>query len=178
MAIKVNVEFSGFKEFEELSKKIADDFGYKDASNILVSAARIAMRSALSSAQSAAPIDTGGLRQSLQIEARRPRAKDRRSRYVSNNDVAIALITTAPGKKLAKTAFKNERNTKSNIKQVGIKSDARATIMEFGSANTPAQPYLRPSLESNAHKITADLGSSLAQALKNYKARQAKKVKA
>lgn len=183
MAIKVNVEFAGFKEFEELSNKIANDFGYKDASNILVSAARLAMRSALSSAQSAAPIDTGALRQSLQIEARKPRAKDKRSKYVSKNDVAIALITTAPGKKLAAglkvyDAEASYKKKKDVYKKIVVRSDARATIMEFGSANTPAQPYLRASLESNAQKITADLGSSLAQALKNYKARQAKKVKA
>lgn len=174
MAIKVNVEFEGFKEFDVLAKQIADDFGYKDAANIMVSAARIAMRSALISAQNAAPVDTGGLRQSLQIEARKPRAKDKRSKYVNTNDVAIALITTAPGAKLARKKYINQRT---GLSKIGIKSDARAVAMEFGTANVPAQPYLRPALESNSKTITNDLGNSLAQALEKYKARQAKKVK-
>lgn len=174
MAIKFNVEFEGFKEFDVLAKQIAEDFGYKDAANIMVSAARLSMRSALVSAQSAAPVDTGGLRQSLQIEARKPRAKDRRSKYITENDVAIALITTAPGKKLAKKKYINQRTGSATV---GIKSDARATVMEFGSAETPAQPYLRSALESNARTITNDLGKSLATALEKYKARQAKRVK-
>jgi HK97 gp10 family phage protein len=177
MATKINVQFEGFAEFKELADKIVNDFGYKDASNIMVAAARLSMRSALDSARNLAPVDTGGLRASLQIEARKPRNKDRTSKYVNNDDVAIALITTAPGKKLAKTKFKNERNTKSDIKQVGIKSDARATIMEFGSAKTPAQPYLRPALESSSGTVTSDLGKALGTALEKYKARQAKKGK-
>ncbi len=182
MAIKVNVEFEGFQEFEDLAKKIADDFGYKDAQNIMVSAARIAMRSAFASAQAAAPLDTGALRSSLQIEARKPRSKDLRSKYVNKNDVAIALITTAPGKKLAagvkvydvEASYKKKKDV---YKKIVVKSDARATVMEFGSANTPAQPYLRPALESNSKTVTNDLGKSLALALEKYKARQAKKVK-
>jgi len=174
MATSVTVQFEGFQEFQDLAKKIADDFGFKDAQNIMVSAARIAMRSALSSAQSAAPVDTGGLRQSLQIEARKPRAKDKRSKYINQNDVAIALITTAPGTKLARKKFINQRT---GVSQIGIKSDARATAMEFGTAKVPAQPFLRPALESNSNTITNDLGKSLAQALEKYKARQAKKVK-
>ena len=174
MAIKIDVQFEGFKEFEDLSKQIANDFGYKDASNIMVSAARLAMRSALNAAKSLAPVDTGALQMSLQIEARKPRHKDRRSKYVSQNDVAIALITTAPGKKLAKTKFTNQ---KTGTIQTGIRSDARATVMEFGSAKTPAQPYLRPALESSSSTVTRDLGKSLGAALEKYKARQAKKVK-
>ena len=177
MATKVSVKFEGFAEFKELADQIVNDFGYKDASNIMVAAARSSMRSALNLAKSLAPVDTGGLRASLQIEARKPRNKDQRSKYIQKDDVAIALITTAPGKKLAKTAFKNERNTKSNIKQVGIKSDARATIMEFGSAKTSAQPYLRPALEGASGAVTSDLGKALGTALEKYKAREAKKGK-
>jgi HK97 gp10 family phage protein len=172
MATKFSVQFEGFAEFAELAKEIVNDFGEKDAKNIMVNAARASMRSALLTAQSRAPVDTGALRKSLQIEARKPRNKDKSSRYILDGDVAIALITTAPGKKLAKTKFVNQRTGE---KQTGITSDARATIMEFGSAKTPAQPYLRPALESNAHTITNNLATSLGQALEKYKARQAKK---
>jgi len=172
MATKVNVEFEGFEEFKQLADQIVNDFGYKDASNIMVAAARLAMRSALDTAKNNAPFDTGGLRASLQIEARKPRNKDRISKYVDKGDVAIALITTAPGKKLAKMKYQNARTGE---KTQGIASDARATVMEFGSANTPAQPYLRPALESSSGAVTNDLGKALGTALEKYKARQAKR---
>lgn len=176
MSTIVKVEFEGFAEFEELAKKIVDDFGYKDAQNIMVSGVRSAFRTVLIAAQSNAPVDTGALRASLQVEARKPRVKDRRSKYVSKNDVAIALVTTAPGTKLAKTSFYNAKSN-SQIKQIGIKSDARAAAMEFGTAKVSAKPFLRPALESNTQNVTNDLGKHLALALEKYKARQAKKVK-
>jgi HK97 gp10 family phage protein len=118
-------------------------------------------------------VDTGALQASLQIEARKPNNKDRRSKYISQTDVAIAAITTAPGKKLAKTKFQNQRT---GATQIGIKSDARVAAMEFGTAKVAAKPFLRPSLESNKTNITNDLGKSLGDALEKYKARQAKKV--
>ena len=182
MATKIDVQFEGFQEFDDLAKQIANDFGYKDASNIMVSAARLAMRSALDAARNLAPNDTGALRASLQIEARKPRNKDRISRYVDNGDVAIALITTASGKKLASGVkvydVEGSYAAKKDVyKKISVKSDARVTVMEFGSAKTPAQPYLRPALESSSGAVTSDLGRALGTALEKYKARQAKKVK-
>ena len=180
MATKVSVEFEGFAEFKELADQIVDDFGYKDASNIMVAAARLAMRSALDLAKSLAPVDTGGLRASLQIEARKPRNKDQRSKYIQKDDVAIALITTASGKKLASgvkvyDVEASYAKKKDVYKKISVKSDARVTVMEFGSANTKAQPYLRAGLEGSSATVTSDLGKALGKALENYKARQAKR---
>jgi len=165
MATKFSVQFEGFREFSELAKEIQNDFGEKDAKNIMVNAARASMRSALLSAQSRAPVDTGALRKSLQIEARKPRNKDKSSRYVLDGDVAIALITTASGKKLAKTKFVNQRTGE---KQTGITSDARATVMEFGSAKTPAQPYLRPAVNDNMNYIVAKYEDNIKDNIKKY----------
>ncbi len=182
MATKISVEFQGFEEFKQLADQIVDDFGYKDASNLMVSAARRSMRSALTLAKSLAPSDTGALRASLQIEARKPRNKDKRSKYIQQDDVAIALITTASGKKLAEgvKVYDVEASyaaKKDVYKKISVKSDARVTVMEFGSAETSAQPYLRPALESSSSAITADLGKSLSSVLEKYKAKQAKKGK-
>jgi HK97 gp10 family phage protein len=180
MATKINVQFEGFAEFKELANKILDDFGEKDANNIMVAAARRSMSSALNTARSKAPSDTGALRASLQIEARKPRNKDRKSKYVQNGDVAIALITTASGKKLAsgvkvydiEASYAKKKDV---YKKVSVKSDARAVVMEFGSAKTPAQPYLRSALESSSVSVVNDLSQSLKTALEKYKARQAKR---
>jgi hypothetical protein len=118
-----------------------------------------------------APVDTGALSQSLRVEARKPSSKDRRSRYFNPGQVAIALVTTAPGNVLAKKKWKNK---KTGAKQIGIKSDARANVQEFGSYKMAAHPYMRSSLESQAQAVTDNLGNNLELALNKYKAKNIK----
>jgi HK97 gp10 family phage protein len=174
MAEKKLFEFKGFKELEEVFAEIADDFGEKDQKKILVSGVRQAMKPVLQMARMRAPVDTGALDASLRIEARKPNSKDRRSRYYKEGQVAMALVTTAPGNVLAKKSFMNRKNTKSGIKQVGIPSDARANVQEFGSYKMPAHPYMRTSLESQSQAVTDNLGNNLGLALQKYKAKNSK----
>ena len=104
----VKVSFTGFQEFNEVMKDMRNDFDEKDQKKILTSAVRSAMKPVLSRAQALVPEDTGALRASLRIEARKPTRKDRKSIYVNTSDVAIATVTTAPGKVLAKKKFMNQ----------------------------------------------------------------------
>lgn len=136
--------------FEELANEIGDK---KATSKILVPAVREAMKPVLAKARADAPVDTGGLRRSLQVEARRPNRKDKRSKYIVNTDTVISLVTTAPGKKLAK---------------MGIASDARAIAQEFGTARHPAHPYLRTALESQSTSVVNDLAKILARRIDQY----------
>jgi HK97 gp10 family phage protein len=168
--VKYSVE--GVNEYHVLADQIINDFGVKDAQKIMVSAARLSMKPVLNAARRLAPVDTGALAVSLQVEARKPTAKDKRSKYISDGDVAIALVTTASGKKLAKTRFKNKRT---NTKQKGITSDARAAANEFGTAKMSAHPFMRPALESQSATVVTNLGQSLKVSLEKYKAKQAKR---
>lgn len=174
MATIFKVEFEGFKETDDLFRQITNDFGIKDASNIMRNAVRRSMKPVLETAKSLAPKDTGALAASLQIETRKPTRKDKGSKYIYPGDVVIGAVTTASGKQLAKRSFKNLQTGK---KQKGIESDARATAMEFGTAKTPHKSYLRPALERNSSIAASNLGESLKIALDKYKAKQAKKVK-
>ena len=176
MAYSVQFKMEGVKELEEVFNQMNDELGEKDAKRILNRAIRLSMQPVLNSARSLAPEDTGALRASLQIEARKPNRKDKRSKYVSENDAVIGLVTTAPGSKLARIAFKNQK-TNSKFLQIGIKSDARAVANEFGTAKMPAKPFMRPALESNKEQVTNSLANSLRQVLEKYKARQARKAK-
>lgn len=170
------IKFEGFYEFKELLDELEKDFGPKDSKAILRKAMRNAMQPVLLAAKTLAPVNTGALQASLQVEARKPTRKDKRSKYVSNSDVAIAMVSTAPGYKLARTAFHNQKNTKSNIKQIGIKSDARATAMEFGTANVAAKPFLRPALESESATVISELSNSVKTEVERYKARQTRRA--
>jgi HK97 gp10 family phage protein len=171
MADKITFEFKGFKELEEVFAEIQDDFGEKDQKKILVSGVRQAMKPVLAMARMRAPVDTGALSQSLRIEARKPSSKDRRSRYYNPGQVAISLVTTAPGNVLAKKKWLNK---KSGTKEVGIQSDARANVQEFGSYKMAAHPYMRTSLESQSQAVTDNLGNNLGLALEKYKAKNSK----
>jgi len=107
MATVVKVEFEGWVETTELFKQISNDFGEKDASNIMRNAVRLSMKTVLEKARSLVAKDTGALAASLQVEARKTRKKDFRSKYIFPGDVVIGAVTTASGKKLAKLKFNN-----------------------------------------------------------------------
>lgn len=172
VSVKFTVE--GFQEFDELLSTIQEDFGTKDAQKILNKAVKLAMTPVLMQAKMLAPVDTGALRESLRIEARKPTNKDRRSRYVSAGDVVIGTVTTAPGNVLARRKFYNYSQSyrqKKDVISKGIKSDARANVQEFGSVNFPAQPYMRPALESKGQEAVGLLSKSLKEALEKYKSK-------
>lgn len=167
-------KIEGAQELKDVLTELGNDFGEKDQKTILKRGVREALKPVLSMAKSLVPTDTGALRASLRIEARKPTKRDKNSKYVSEKDVVIATVTTAPSNVLAKTKFHNLKNTKSNIKQVGIESDARAIAMELGTAKVPPKPYLRPALESQASIVVSDLADNLRTALIKYKARNTK----
>jgi HK97 gp10 family phage protein len=153
--MSVSIKLEGIGSVQAVFRELADEIGDKKAnSKILIPAVREAMKPVLAKARAGAPEDTGGLKRSLQVEARRPNRKDKRSKYIANTDTVISLVTTAPGKKLAK---------------LGIKSDARAIAQEFGTAKHPAHPYLRVALESQSTSVVNNLAGILARRIDKYK---------
>lgn len=168
------------KTFDELAQEIGDK---KARSKILIPAAREAMKPVLALAQQNAPVDSGALRLLLQVEARRPTSRDRRSKYITGNDAVIATVTTASGKKMkAMSEGKGlERTRKRMIKFgatseqaqsfEGFKSDARAIAQEFGTGKMPAQPYLRPALESQSQDTVNRLADGLRKYILKFRAK-------
>ena len=153
--MSVSIKLEGVGSVHAVFRELADEIGDKKAnSKILIPAVRESMKPVLAKARADAPVDTGGLKRSLQVEARRPNRKDKRSKYIASTDTVISLVTTAPGKKLAK---------------LGIKSDARAIAQEFGTARNPAHPYLRAALESQSTSVVNNLAGILARRIDKYK---------
>ena len=169
MSDVVKIKFTGVFELEQLLDEMQDDFGEKDQKKILTTAIRKSMVPVLNKARQLAPVDTGALRASLRIQARKPSRKDKRSIYVNQNDVVIGSVTTASGKQLAKKKF---TNVKTGQKQVGIESDARAIVNEFGTAKVAAKPYMRSSLETSTSAVLSELSTNLAIQLTKYKSRK------
>ena len=170
-SVSVLFKVKGFQEFEDLLLQIRDDFGVKDAKNILKTAVKDAMTPVLLTAKSLVAVDTGALKASLRIEARSPNRRDKNSRYVLDTDTIIGTVTTAPGNVLARRSFYNLHNKKSKIKQVGIPSDARANVQEHGSYKMAAHPFLRPALESQGANAASSLGEKLGKRLEQYRSK-------
>jgi len=121
---------------------------------------------------------------SLQVEARRPTNRDRRSKYITQSDTVIAAVTTASGKKLARMSEgkgllrSRKRLAKLGFENAatftGVESDARVVAQEFGTARNGAQPYLRPALEANAQSTVNRLGEILARRIQEFRNKQGK----
>jgi len=173
------VKWQGFDEFNELIKEMETDFDAKDQKNILRTSMRRAMAPVLQTAkgllQAHGSVDTGQLLQSLQVEARRPTSRDRRSTYVSATDIMIARVTVPPGNVLAKKKFinlKNKNYRTNKIKQVGMENDGRAFAVEFGTKHMAARPFIRPALQSNINTVMGLLVKELGNTLRKYKSKR------
>lgn len=183
--MQMSFRVSGLKELNAKLKEIDDEIGDKKTdSKIVIPAMREAMQPVLQMAQANAPVDTGGLRLSLQVEARRPTRADRRSKYVSPYDSVIAIVTTASGKKLAQMSegagLKQSKKKLSAMTQdahfgaylahkfAGIKSDARAIAQEFGTVHNGSQPFLRSAIEAQQMSTVNTLAAILRRRLTKY----------
>lgn len=179
----VTIKLEGIGNVEQAFAELADEIGDKKAtSKVLVPAAREAMQPVLRQAQSLAPVDTGALFLSLQVEARRPTKRDRRSKYITETDTVIATVTTASGKKLkqmseGKGLIRSKRKLAKMYGEkvanefTGIPSDARAMAQEFGTAHNPAKSYLRPAIESQSQATVNRLSEILARRIAQFKAK-------
>lgn len=164
------------QSFDDIAKEIGDK---KANSKILIPAVREAMQPTLSQARQRAPIDTGALTAHLQVEARRPNRRDKRSKYVNASDNVIALVTTKAFPKKLKKQFASENQNLSSaerskkfkafVVESGFMYDARAIAQEFGTSRHPAQPYMRPALEAASPEVLRKLTDGLARRIDSYK---------
>jgi HK97 gp10 family phage protein len=177
---KIGFKLEGFDDLLQTFDDIAKEIGDKKAnSKILVPAVREAMQPTLAKARLLAPIDTGALTAHLQVEARRPNRRDKRSKYVNSNDNVIALVTTKAFPKKLKKQFSAENQNLSTAERAkkfkayvvssGFMYDARAIAQEFGTARHSAKPYMRPALEAASPEVLRKLSEGLARRIDTYK---------
>lgn len=179
---------TGLKETLQLFQDLARDIGDREArSKILIPAVKDAMKPVLYAAKSyASSNETNMLRDSLHITGKRATNRDRKSRYVTKGDSVIAFVSTKPipkklrkkfNKEMFKKGIKDKNEIRSEAKKFygahNIFYDARAVVNEFGTANRPAKPYLRPALEGQAEFVADLLGQILKQKIEKYRSKTA-----
>jgi HK97 gp10 family phage protein len=145
----MKIETFGFDDFDKTLTQMGEDFGYTDVNKkTLIPALKAAMMVALPTAISLARQDTGKMKESIKVEARRPTDKDQESKYVYSYDAAIAILSV--------------RQSKVSLGE------------EFGTANKAAHPFIRPALESNKASILNTLNEQLKLKIDKYQARKSK----
>jgi hypothetical protein len=174
---------TGLKETLQLFQDLASEIGDREArSKVLIPAVKEAMKPVLYAAKMYANSnETNMLRDSLHITGKRATNRDRKSRYVTTTDSVLAFVSTKPIPKKLKKKFhkefhksgKGKTEYKSAAKSFygahNIFYDARAVVNEFGTANRPAKPYLRPALEGQAEFVADLLGQLLNQKIRQYR---------
>lgn len=194
-------EITGLKETLEIFKILEDEIGDKTArSKVLIPAVKEAMKPVLNMAKALSPVDTSALKNTLTISARRPTKKDKKSKYINEGDMVVAIVTTKNIPKKLKNAFKEShadlinsasmfdkgsknRNDLNKIisskkrkffAEKGMPYDARAVANEFGTANMPAKPFMRPAMESQAMTVSNSLGNIIKQKIEQYRSKSLK----
>ena len=155
--LKFQWQTSGFDGLEDVLIQLGKDFGYGDTTKrVLVPALKDAMRPAYTTARAnilagpfnAKNVSTPHMVDTLRLTARMPTGKDKRSAYIQQNDVAMAMVS--------------------------IRTDDRGMSQEFGNARTPAQPFLRRALQSASVACVDQLEMILGRKLAEYRSKQDK----
>jgi HK97 gp10 family phage protein len=163
MANPTNREFKveGFEELFKAMDELGQEVGKAKTDNIWRRALGYAFTPVLESARTLAPTDTGQLRKGIYMKVARPTARDKASSSYKG-EVFLARVTSSAKRDDSTvhttiTKKGKERKVYTN-RPVGLAA-------EFGTADTSPQPYLRPSLESNADRVINRLGYSVMAAI-------------
>jgi HK97 gp10 family phage protein len=148
----MKIETYGFDDFDAVLTEMGKDFGYTDVNKkVLIPALRNAMKITVPYAKSLARANTGEMRNSITVEARRPTDRDKRSKYIYDTDAAIAIVS--------------------------VKQSKVSLGEEFGTAKRAGQPFIRPALEANQSVILQTLADELKKKIDRYKSRNARDSK-
>lgn len=159
----LNKEFqvTGFDELFVAMDELAKEIGQTKTDNIWKKALGYAFVPVLESAKSLAPTDTGQLKEGIYMKVSRPTARDKGSSTYKGESFMARVTSSAKrnDSTMHTTIGKNgkERKIYTN-RPVGLAA-------EFGTADTAAHPYLRPSLENNADRVISRLGYSVMAAI-------------
>lgn len=148
----MSVNTYGFEDFDAVLTQMGQEFGYTDVNKkVLIPALRNAMKITAPYAKGLARVNTGKMRDSIMVEARRPNDRDKKSKYIYAGDAAIAIIS--------------------------VKQSAVSLGEEFGTAEKAGQPFIRPALEANQSTILQTLSEELKKKIERYKSRNSKDSK-
>ena len=164
----------GLKELEKALRELPKAVARGALRTTLMKAGEPIVEAAIANA----PVLSGQLRDSIKVDARKPKNFDKGK--IAYREV----LKTGGGKAAALEALKTaRRNNPQAFAQVfvGPSVDApHAHFPEFGTVDTAAQPFMRPAWDEKQAEaleiITADLAENIATAAARHAKRQARKA--
>lgn len=147
----------GFDELFKAMDDLAEEIGKGKTEAIWRRAMKFAIYPVLESAKTNAPTDTGQLRDHIYMKVQRPQARDKASASYKG-ETFIARVTVSP-KRL--DSQENTVITKNGKERKNYRHRPVALAMEFGTADVPAKPFMRPALENNIDNVLDRLGKSV-----------------
>lgn len=149
----MTVELSGFRELEHALNQLPKSTG----KSVLRRVAKGALEPMAERARSLAPVESGGLRDSIQVSERRTRRAARQNRFDRNTGIEISMGPVSGG---------------------GVLN--YATFIEFGNGDLRAQPYMRPAWDGGKNNsleyVQANLGREIAQAARRLAKKAARGI--
>lgn len=152
----------GFDELFKAMDELALEVGKAKTDRIWKKALGYAFMPVLEAAKTGAPEGkTGQLKEHVYMKVQRPQARDKASgKY--QGEAFMARVTVGPKRQesVEKTLIlkKGKEKTIYNHRPVAL-------AMEFGTAHTSAQPFMRPALENNVDRVINRLGYSVMAAI-------------
>jgi HK97 gp10 family phage protein len=159
MADPTNKSFQvdGFDELFKAMDDLAQEVGKQKTDRIWKKAMGFAFFPVLQSAKDRAPTDSGQLKEHIYMKVERPKARDKAS-LSYKGETFIARVTSGP-KRL--DSQQKTLITKKGKEKTSYSHRPVALAAEFGTADTPAQPYMRPALEANIDNVIQRLGKAV-----------------
>jgi HK97 gp10 family phage protein len=133
---------------KDLEKELVA-LGANEGRKVLTRAARNAFAPVLEAAKANVPVDTGLTRDNIIIATEKPKEGE------SVVNVGLRI------KKAKEIRLSKHGMTKDGTYRMSTSPHWRWHFIEGGTSTTPARPFLRPALDSNADKVTASLNGEL-----------------
>lgn len=144
--MRMQVKLAGFKELERALAELPKATG----KNVLRRVARGALEPMANAAAAKAPEDEGKLAFSIDVSEKRTRRA--KTSFASRTGVQMAM---GPASGLATLQY--------------------AAFVEFGTVDTPAQPYMRPAWDAGAERALDYVKDNLGNEIARSAAKRAKK---
>jgi HK97 gp10 family phage protein len=172
MAIIQQFSVEGFPELFQTLETLKQEIGKGKTDRIYRDSMAAAFKPVLEAAKINAPKDTGQLANRIYMKVHRPNNRDKSSKYYEQGEVYMARVSVSPLRDDSKLHF--VLNKKGKFQTVWMNKKPVAVSNEFGNANTPMHPFLRPALENNIQLVINILSDKLSYAIEEVAKKAAK----
>jgi HK97 gp10 family phage protein len=165
MAVEAEFKAQGFEDLFARLDAIKDEVGKAKTDKLWRQMLTNAARPILNTAKQLAPKDTGQMAEHIYLKVHRPMARDKTGKSYAG-EVYMARITVSTLRD--DTVYKFIVNKNNKLQTVVANKKPVPVSQEFGNANTPAHPFLRPALEQNVDRVTELMAAQLKNWLDSY----------